>query len=57
MFDGQGPWAGSRLWLASMLHLSGRPLESIFGLIARDTGGKRREAARSWGEEEEAGDQ
>lgn len=39
MFDGQGPWAGSRFWLASMWHLSGRPLERTFGLTARDTGG------------------
>lgn len=49
MFDGQGPRAGSRLWLTIMLYLSGRPLENTFGLTARDTGGKRREAARSWG--------
>lgn len=40
MFDGQGPWAGSRFWLASMRHLSGRPLERTFGLTARDTGGR-----------------
>lgn len=39
MFDGQGPWAGSRFWPASMWHLSGRPLGRTFGLTARDTGG------------------